>query len=532
MSLTIIHNNDDVSEMTVDFTAPPDWKTFKIAAEVTSIVVTNANRGLPFAEENFAQVASVIQSQQNITTIRFDNCSFAEGIWGCCTAAKRDDSLVSLNFKCCTIDSLTASFLKVTLQQGSTDNLSFVDCAIDKVAAEMIMTGLRSNTSLKHFDYDPHERKVLGASLTSGVSALLRNSDSRITHLSMGMHHETLYQLCDAVGWNTTLASIEIRNVDLTDESVTAITGMLRRTDGDKALKKVTLVHCRIRYQCMAYLLNVLSRRQLLSDLVLRYVQIDTTVSEIYLSELSWAKMQVKMLVLDEVTCDLDILSAMMVDVSNNPHIKGLLLFSQLDTEEKLQRLCETILQTNRGPPALGISKIGSHGAMISGAMQQNTSVKKLMIANLDPVGLVTFAEGLANMRGLRRLNFGYATTTHKYSKAFFKALQESLERNTTLQFLSIGGMDGYTEEAKPFLPRIKFLLAWNRVGRESLLRANVPSCLWAHILASSPVLDETSLIHFFLTSVPDITASSYLRQESEIAVASRPSKKSKLDSH
>jgi hypothetical protein len=165
--------------------------------------------------------------------------------------------------------------------------------------------------------------------------------------------------------------------------------------------------------------------------------------------------------------------------------------------------------------------------------MQQNTSVKRLTIDDVDPVGLVTFAQGLANMTGLRHLNFGYEVTTHKYSKGFFAALQQSLEQNTTLQYLTICGMDNYTDEAKPFLPRIKFLLAWNRVGRESLLRADVPSGLWAHILASSPVLDETSLIHFFLTNVPDLTASSsYLRQESEIAVASQPSKKAKLDSH
>jgi hypothetical protein len=249
--------------------------------------------------------------------------------------------------------------------------------------------------------------------------------------------------------------------------------------------------------------------------------------------ELSWAKIKVTHFLVESFTLDLDDFSAMMVGIANNPHINELSLYSQLHTEEKLQKLCEEILQSNRGPPALNINKIGSLGAILSDAMQQNTSVKELTIADLDPDGLVTFAHGLANMTGLCCLDFGYeGQTDHEYSKEFFEALQQSLERNTTLELLTICGMDSYAEEAKPFLPRINFLLAWNRVGRESLLRVNVPSGLWAHILASSPVLDETSLIHFFLTSVPDITASSYLRQESEIAVASRPSKKAKLDSH
>jgi hypothetical protein len=222
----------------------------------------------------------------------------------------------------------------------------------------------------------------------------------------------------------------------------------------------------------------------------------------------------------------------MMVGIANNPHIIELSLYSQLHTEEKLQKLCEEILQSNRGPPTLSINEIGSLGAILSDAMQQNTSVNELAIGDLDPDGLVTFAQRLANMTGLRRLDFGHEETNHEYSKEFFHALQRSMEQNTTLQFLTICGMDAYTDEAKPFLPRINFLLAWNRVGRDYLMRANIPSGLWAHILASSPVLDETSLIHYFLTSVPDITASSYVRQESEIAVTSRPSKKAKLDSH
>jgi hypothetical protein len=512
MSLTI-HMNEDASVATVDFEDPPDWESFTIGDEVTSIHIVGADREQRFVEENFAHAAAVIRSQPNITTICFDSCSFAEGIWGCCTAAKRDSCLgSSFKFFCCTIDSLTASFLKLILKEACIKELAIYDCAIDERSAGMIMAGLRSNTSLTSFEYRPHEEVTSGASLTNGVSALLRHGNSRITHLTMFMPHENLYQLCDAVGWNKTLASIEIHITDLTDDSVTAITGMLRRIDGNKSLKKVVLDVDHIEYQSMAYLLNILSRRELLSSLELQSVEIQSTVSEIFLSELSWAKIQVTRLVLAGVTLvtsdgdELDIYSAMMVGIANNPHIQDLHL-KYLNTEGKLQRLCESILQSNRGPPALGIDYIHSHGAMISGAMQQNTSVKKLTIDDLNPVGLVTFAQGLANMTGLRSLNFGNARTIHEYSKAFFEALQQSLEQNTTLQYLSICGMGAYTDEAKPFLPRIKFLLAWNRVGRDSLLRADVPSGLWAHILASSPVLDEKSLLHFFLSSEPDITA-------------------------
>jgi hypothetical protein len=381
---------------------------------------------------------------------------------------------------------------------------------VDVRSAEMIMAGLRSNKSLTSFEYcNQLEDEELGASLMSGVSTLLRNTDSTITHLSMGLQNKNLYRLCDDVGWNTTLTSIHIRNHYLTDESVTAITGLLRRKN---ALKTINLEGVDFQdYKTMAYLLDALCRGELLTRFVLydsAILSAPTDDAPPWL-ELIWAKMKVTNLHVANFALDLDDFSAMMVGIANNPHINELNLF-YLRTEEKLQKLCEEILQSNRGPPTLRLNRIGSLGAILSDAMQQNTSVKNLAIGDLDPDGLVIFAQGLANMTGLRCLDFGYyGHTNHEYSKEFFEALQQSLEQNTTLKQLTICGMtDSYLVEAKPFLPRIKYLLAWNRVGRDSLLRAIAPSGLWAHILASSPVLHETSLIHFFLTSEPDITAS------------------------
>jgi hypothetical protein len=47
---------------------------------------------------------------------------------------------------------------------------------------------------------------------------------------------------------------------------------------------------------------------------------------------------------------------------------------------------------------------------------------------------------------------------------------------NTIVKCLELCGIKDYANEAKPFLIKIEYCLAWNCVGRDSLLTADVPS--------------------------------------------------------
>jgi hypothetical protein len=144
---------------------------------------------------------------------------------------------------------------------------------------------------------------------------------------------------------------------------------------------------------------------------------------------------------------------------------------------------------------------------MLTDALQQNTSLASFKMSDIDLPGLVTFAERLVDMDCLCELEIGRADRIQEYSMAFFAALLRSLERNTSLKFLVLYRMDDYAKVAKPFLPRIEYLLFLNRVGRHSLLRSDVPQGLWPRVFTSKPVSAKQDLIHFFLTEKPDIIA-------------------------
>jgi hypothetical protein len=140
---------------------------------------------------------------------------------------------------------------------------------------------------------------------------------------------------------------------------------------------------------------------------------------------------------------------------------------------------------------------------MVLSTVQQNPSLTTLRVSALQlPISLVAIAEGLADLDRLCVLQIGQPyIRCEYYSRDFFAALLRSLEQNTTLKYLELWGMlDGDMDDAKPFLPMIDFFLSLNLVGHFSLLRADVPLGLWAHVLARKPILAQ-----FFLTNKPNI---------------------------
>jgi hypothetical protein len=174
-----------------------------------------------------------------------------------------------------------------------------------------------------------------------------------------------------------------------------------------------------------------------------------------------------------------------------------------MESAQKIEKVCNVFLLQNLGPSELVMNRMGPHAAILTEALQQNTSLKALTIADLGVEGGVTFAQGLASMHGLRSVQFGYEGSTENYTKEFFQALQQSLEVNTNLWTIALDGIYADDPVAKPYLPRIRYLLATNRVGRQTLMSATIPTGIWAQILARSA--KDVDGIYFVLTGKPDI---------------------------
>ncbi len=484
----------------IQLSEPPDWETFEIGSNVTSLTIWQADGDVFFPEKDIIQLAFVIHSHHNISTICFRAWREHLGYF-CVAASGKRDKLITLMFSSCTIDRFAASALNGMLKAGSIGNLSFQHCDFDAHAAGVIVMGLECNTSLQKFEYVPyyrHETTPGAISLHEGVLGML-SSNTSITQLHVSMQNHDIYQLCDALGWSSTMQNIVISDKTIDVDSATAIVGMMKR-EPNKPLKELTLQSCNVSGSALALLLKRCSCRALLQTLTFENVAFEPDDAP---EEVSWANLKVESLSFSGTSFDLDNLTTVVHSIADNPYIQNLNLSGVLDEEEKIQLVSDVFLEPNRGPSKLVIDHIGSHGALISNALQHNTSLKALTIAGLDLDSLEAFAEELANMGGLRELYFGHEDERQTCSKTFFENLQQSLEENTSLHVLGIRSIDSYVELAKPFLPRIQYLLTFNRVGRNSLLETDVPLGIWAPVFAK--LLDQVDLVYYFVRNKPEV---------------------------
>ncbi len=496
----------------MDLTAPPNWEALEIGADVTTLRIANGNDELEQYEDSVANLALIIGSHPNISSIVFTRCSKA--IEHCGMAASCNQ-LVSLNLSECYIGLLKASILKDLLTNGRITKLWLQYCEITESAAEVLKAALCDITSIKKFVWF----KGHGASITDGVLGM-QNSNTSLRHLEIGISDESIVPLCEAASWNAKLGDFKICNRTMGLDCVAA-TAMLMRAN--TALKKLTFDHCMFSQRNMDILLNRLSKGMIFESLKFAHVTINgASISQ---PELSWAAVKVKSLECDHMTHDLAYFSSMMDAIAANPHINSFASLSgTLATDERLEKLCQAFLEPSRGPSELIIDGVGRNGAMISTALQHNTSVTYLVIADLELPSLVAIAEGLAHLHTLCTLQIGLRTTTsQEYSLAFFAALLRSVEQNTTLNHLVLCGMDASATQAKPYLTKIEYLLALNGVGNNSLLTLDVPLGIWPHVLASNPVWANQSLAYFFLTNKPDMINSCRRNPD---AVASRGRKR------
>ncbi len=209
-------------------------------------------------------------------------------------------------------------------------------------------------------------------------------------------------------------------------------------------------------------------------------------------------------LVMHDVTFNFVTFSQIMESIAANPSIQCLDLSKEtVSNVDEIQSLCNVLLRGNKGPRKLVIDLREHSPTTLIEAMQVNTSLKALTIGAVSETEILTFAEGLASTRGLRKLAF----LGRCISEEFCKRLQQSLEHNTALwtvsfengiEYINIGNF-----EAAKYMSRIRYLLAINRVGRHQLMTAPIPESLWALLLAR--VSNEPDGIYFVLTEKPEI---------------------------
>jgi hypothetical protein len=276
----------------------------------------------------------------------------------------------------------------------------------------------------------------------------------------------------------------------------------------EASLTRLDMSCCIFDENASQFLAQTLSQTNAIDTLILESIQMQRPRFRLCVN---LGNVQVKKLVLSHTYIEEETFSEILESVSNNSYIKGLELnHAVIETSEHENSVvCDFLLRQNRRSPELVIGVHRNCVAMITEAMQLNTSLDSLVIDYImSKTDLVTFAERLVNMRGLRKLAFEGMCS---FSKEFFRALQESLERNTTLCTLSFGRITPYDPYAASYLPRIRYLLAINRVGRHRLMTVPAPVGLWARVLASSS--NEPNGIYFVLTEKPDIVMRSGKRK-------------------
>ncbi len=309
-----------------------------------------------------------------------------------------------------------------------------------------------------------------------------------------------MWDLCRAASCNSTLQSFGTHHFGVMEQSSTG--ALIMMCHDILSLKEVTFHDSILAKDAMEFVVERLSNKHI----TLNKLSLDSVKFEPNNPSCNFSDLQVKHLVLNMEEIDEDFWIPFIDDVAKNPVIEHLYLDSSLLLDEEFESMCDVFLLQNKGPARLSICNVDVRAPMITRALQQNSSVKELSIGDFDMYGLHIFAQGLADMCGLCRLTFGYENESDNYTEEFFKALHQSLELNTTIQTLSLRDVAPDNILFQPYLRKIRYLIALNRVGRNSMMTATVPVGIWAHVLARSS--DETDGIYFVLSGKPDILSS------------------------
>jgi hypothetical protein len=278
-----------------------------------------------------------------------------------------------------------------------------------------------------------------------------------------------------------------------------------------ESLKELSFVDCKFSIDAIDYLIDLLSRGNFLDTLILDWVE--ATAGDEYFCRVALNNLQVTNLSVRESPILL-MSPTIFEEIATNPFIRRLHLSCDcVYNVDWVSALSNCALRLNRGPVQLVLDRIcfATQAPVLAEALEHNHSLKSLTISTLGDSCLVPFARALANMRGLCTLSIGIERNLLNFV-TFIKELETSMDRNTTLQTLSLCNVNPYTHVAKRHLPNIRYSLALNRAGRNLFMsEEKVPDGLWAQVLANA--LQDANGVFFALTGNPQLVAKSRKRK-------------------
>jgi hypothetical protein len=506
--LFINNDEDKATTLHVNLLDPPFWKDFELKPTIKRLKIQgDEDRDIDTTEEMLLLFLA-LQPHSGIESFEFHNCEIKElghlvYWWKTITQKWNGDKdqtpLLTLMFEHCDIESCAAVALGFILNAGYIEDISFVNCHFKDDGAEIIEDSLKGNQSLKnvHFKFDYSSGR---ARFMEGVLAML-GTNQKILKLSLDMTNDpNCWDIYSSVESSSTLQSLQLYHALLDVPSVLAVVKMCQDV---KSLKNVSFKHCDFTRSGIKLFIEQLSKYISLDDLNIEFCKMTEPLLPF---ALNWRGVKVTNLCLAGNSFRQASISSSFEEIAVNNNIQCLDLSLVMDRDDDFQSMCDFLISGNSGPATLTLREVKRHAPMIIESLQRSTKLRVLTIGDIDETGLVLFAQGLSSMTSLRQLNIDYhQDVDNHYSENFFKSVRDSLEVNTTLWSLSLRGIDSDDAMAKSYLPRIRYLLAMNRVGRSSLFTANVPVGIWTHILAKCP--KDPDGILFVLTGKPELLA-------------------------
>jgi hypothetical protein len=508
--LLINNDEDKATTLHVNLTEPPVWEDFELQQSLKVLKIRGDEDCNIDTTKEMLKLFVAVLPHSNIESIEFHVCEIKNlgniAQWWAAKVRELNGvtdqkSLLRLSFENSDIDSGEATALNFMLEAGYIGEISVTECDFDNDGSAGIVKGLKANQSLRkvHFKVDDEYHR---ASLVSGVLEMVRKNKNILT-LSLDLvNGPSCWDVYRSVEGSTSLQSLQLNGAEL---DVSDVGALMKVCQVVKSMKEISFKGCEFTQSGIQFLMDELSKHVALNHMRFENCQILEPYSAPF--ELRWRDVQVISFEQVGALVGQESLSSFFGGIADNNNIQSLDLSCILaNRDQDFQSMCDTLISGNSGPTTLTMQELIQHRApVIIEALQHATKLTELTIAQMDEDGMVSFAQGLTHMSSLRQLNIGFQGIDNHYSEEFFKSLCDSLEINTTLWSLSLRGIDSDNVMAKAYLPRIRYLLAINRVGRSSLLTANVPVGVWANVLARCP--KDPDGIFFVLTGKPDLLA-------------------------
>ena len=507
-SLSLPSDDDLQSTFYLNFDHPDAIDDSKLSTAFTNlrrmksveqVELSNLRQEMPHLPQ--LQLALAINFCPRVTKISFVNC-VVNNLESLYLAVAEKGELASLQFRSCQFSGDAASTLQAALLSNTIGALVFDRCKFEEGSCEIIASGVRQNNTLKRLYFID-----LKYSASMHLNDSLRETFSCTSLVELGLMlgrtrsktDGSIFRCMEPLQRLTKL-SLNCSRIDLQ-----SMKGLMQLSSAVNSL--TTLVFsASIDQNAMEFMVMTLSTNNIIDNLNLEHVRLANGRN----FNVSCGSLHVQKLNLSDLCFDGPSFVQTMEQMADNQFIQS--LHCPNLEEEEVEKICDVFLRPNRGPSELVLKDFHEFDFMIIDELRRNMSVQSLTVRLLEPEELTSFARGLTHM-SLRKLTFGCRNGSYlEYTKDFFEALQQSMEHNRTLSYLTLYSLHADNEYAKQYLPLIRYNLTLNRVGRHSLIDAHVPVGIWPHILAHTS--NEADGIYFVLTGKPELVTPSRKRKD------------------